>query len=94
MDRSTGLRSQLPLAWLRWRNRAADLPLLRRLQALQQRRLSAALGREAGQGLLEYIIAIAGVFIVAAAVLALYRAIQAKYGEATNSVNSVSIAAP
>jgi len=94
MDRSTELGSQLPLALLRWRNRAAGLPLLRRLQALQQGQLSAALSREAGQGLLEYIIAIAGVFLVAAAVLALYRAIQAKYGEATSSVNSVSIAAP
>jgi hypothetical protein len=44
--------------------------------------------------LLEYIIAIAGVFVVAAAVLALYRAIQTKYGEATTSVNSLSITAP
>ena len=53
-----------------------------------------ALAREEGQGLLEYIIGIAGVFVVAAAVLALYRAIRGKYGEATNSVNSLTITAP
>jgi hypothetical protein len=82
------------LALLRVQNRIAAHPVLRRYQALRRRRLAEALCREEGQGLLEYIIAIAGVFVVAAAVLALYRAIQAKYGQATSSVNSLGISAP
>ena len=69
-------------------------PVARRWAAVCQGRIRTALAREEGQGLLEYIIAIAGVFVVAAAVLALYRAVQGKYGEATTSVNSLSISAP
>lgn len=88
------VHQRLPLLALRCRNRVAAHPVARRLQALRQGRIGPALAREEGQGLLEYIIAIAGVFVVAAAVLALYRAIQAKYGEATTSVNSLSITAP
>ncbi len=84
----------LPLTALRLRNRAAELPVVRRLHALRRGDMPSALGREEGQGLLEYIIAIAGVFVVAAAVMALYRAIQGKYGEATNSVNSLGISSP
>ncbi len=87
-------RRKLDVAWLRLCNRVAQDPLLWRYRMLRQRRFATALGRETGQGLLEYIIAIAGVFVVAAAVLALYRAIQAKYGEATGSVNSLGISAP
>lgn len=82
------------LVLLRLQNRISSHPVLRRYRALRQRRIAEAVCREEGQGLLEYIIAIAGVFVVAAAVLALYRAIQAKYGEATSSVNSLGISAP
>ena len=82
------------LTCLRLNRWLAAQPLIRRVHALYQGRINAALGREEGQGLLEYIIAIAGVFVVAAAVLALYRAIRDKYGQATNSVNSLSITAP
>jgi len=84
----------LPLTALRVRARAAELPIVRRLHALRRGDVPAALGREEGQGLLEYIIAIAGVFVVAAAVMALYRAIQGKYGEATSSVNALGISSP
>ena len=84
----------LPLTALRVRNRVAEVPAVQRLRALHHGDMHSALGREDGQGLLEYIIAIAGVFVVAAAVMALYRAIQGRYGEATNSVNSLQIAAP
>ena len=82
------------LTYLRASQRLAAHPIARRLSALQRGRVKQALAREEGQGLLEYIIGIAGVFVVAAAVLALYRAIRGKYGEATNSVNSLSITAP
>jgi len=84
----------LTLTYLRASQRLAAHPVVRRLSALQRGRVKQALAREEGQGLLEYIIGIAGVFVVAAAVLALYRAIRGKYGEATNSVNSLSITAP
>jgi len=82
------------LTYLRASQRLAAHPIARRLSALQRGRVKQALAREEGQGLLEYIIGIAGVFVVAAAVLALYRAIRGKYGEATNSVNSLTITAP
>jgi len=82
------------LTYLRASQRLAAHPVARRLSALQRGRVKQALAREEGQGLLEYIIGIAGVFVVAAAVLALYRAIRGKYGEATNSVNSLTITAP
>ena len=82
------------LSCLRLNRWLAEQPLIRRVRALYQGQINTALGREEGQGLLEYIIAIAGVFVVAAAVLALYRAIRDKYGQATNSVNSLSITAP
>ncbi len=82
------------LTYLRASQRLAAHPIARRLSALQRGRVKQALAREEGQGLLEYIIGIAGVFVVAAAVLALYRAIRVKYGEATNSVNSLTITAP
>lgn len=82
------------LIYLRVSQRLAAQPVVQRLRALQRGQLSQALGREEGQGLLEYIVAIAGVFVVAAAVLALYRAIRTKYGQATTSVNAVTIAAP
>ena len=82
------------LTYLRASQRLAAHPVARRLSALQRGRVQQALAREEGQGLLEYIIGIAGVFVVAAAVLALYRAIRGKYGEATNSVNSLTITAP
>ena len=82
------------LTYLRVSQRLAAHPVARRLSALQRGRVKQALAREEGQGLLEYIIGIAGVFVVAAAVLALYRAIRGKYGEATNSVNSLTITAP
>jgi len=94
MERQQTTVDRATLAWLRVQNRISGSPVVRRYQALRQRRLAEVVRREEGQGLLEYIIAIAGVFVVAAAVLALYRAIQAKYGEATNSVNSLSISAP
>lgn len=82
------------LAYLRLNRWLVAQPLIRRVHALYQGQVRTALAREEGQGLLEYIIAIAGVFVVAAAVLALYRAIRTKYGQATNSVNSLSITAP
>ena len=82
------------LTYLRASQRLAAHPVARRLSALQRGRVKQALAREEGRGLLEYIIGIAGVFVVAAAVLALYRAIRGKYGEATNSVNSLTITAP
>ncbi len=94
LNRNQLFTQTLPLLALRLRHRAATHPVARRVLALRQGRVGAALAREEGQGLLEYIIAIAGVFVVAAAVLALYRAIQGKYGQATNSVNSLSISAP
>ena len=94
MKRQQTTVDRAALALLRVQNRIAEHPVTRRYRALRQRRPADAVRREEGQGLLEYIIAIAGVFVVAAAVLALYRAIQAKYGEATNSVNSLSISAP
>jgi len=87
-------QNTLTLTYLRASQRLAAHPVVRRLNALQQGRVKQALAREEGQGLLEYIIGIAGVFVVAAAVLALYRAIRGKYGEATNSVNSLTITAP
>ncbi len=82
------------LAYLRVSQRLAAHPVVRRLSALQRGRVKQALAREEGQGLLEYIIGIAGVFVVAAAVLALYRAIRGKYGQATTSVNALTITAP
>jgi hypothetical protein len=88
------VQQRVPLLALRCRNRVVTHPVAHRLRALRQGRIGPALAREEGQGLLEYIIAIAGVFVVAAVVLALYRAIQTKYGEATTSVNSLSITAP
>ncbi len=84
----------LTLTYLRASQRLAAHPVVRRLYALQQGRVKQALAREEGQGLLEYIIGIAGVFVVAAAVLALYRAIRGKYGQATTSVNALTITAP
>ncbi len=84
----------LTLTYLRASQRLAAHPVVRRLSALQQGRVKQALAREEGQGLLEYIIGIAGVFVVAAAVLALYRAIRGKYGQATTSVNALTITAP
>ncbi len=84
----------MTLTYLRVSQRLVAHPVVRRLSALQRGRVKQALAREEGQGLLEYIIGIAGVFVVAAAVLALYRAIRGKYGEATNSVNSLTITAP
>ena len=84
----------LTLTYLRVSQRLAAHPIVQRLSALQRGQMRQALAREEGQGLLEYIIGIAGVFVVAAAVMALYRAIRGKYGEATNSVNSLTITAP
>ena len=87
-------QNTVTLTYLRASQRLTAHPVVRRLSALQRGRVKQALAREEGQGLLEYIIGIAGVFVVAAAVLALYRAIRGKYGEATNSVNSLTITAP
>ena len=87
-------QNTVTLTYLRASQRLAAHPVARRLSALQRGRVKQALAREEGQGLLEYIIGIAGVFVVAAAVMALYRAIRGKYGEATNSVNSLTITAP
>ncbi len=87
-------RNTVTLTYLRVSQRLAAHPIVRRLVALQRGQVKQALAREEGQGLLEYIIGIAGVFVVAAAVLALYRAIRTKYGQATTSVNSLTITAP
>ena len=74
--------------------RVQNHPTVRRAGAVLRGNLGTAVEREEGQGLIEYIIAIAGAFLVAAAVMALFRAIRSKYGEATNSVNQLQISAP
>ncbi|MER3401159.1 MAG: hypothetical protein C4313_08575 [Thermoflexus sp.] len=66
-------------------------PRLRRWGRSLARRLQTD---ERGQNLIEYIIAVGGVFLVAAAVYALYRALQSKYQQATNSVNQIPIESP
>ena len=75
-------RDQLTLAYLR----VIHHPVAQRTLALLRGDVKTAVEREEGQGLLEYIIAIAGVFMVAVAVMSLYRAIGGKYGEATASL--------
>ncbi len=74
--------------------RVSQHPVAQRTGALLRGQVRTALQREEGQGLLEYIIAIAGVFAVAAGVLTLYRTIGGKYGEATTSVGQIQITAP
>ena len=53
-----------------------------------------ALAREEGQGMLEYIIILAGVLLVAAAVIVLYNRIKSKYEDAGNAVQGIQIEAP
>jgi hypothetical protein len=74
--------------------KATSHPIARRSAALLKGDARVALEREEGQGLTEYVIGIAGVFVVALTVFGFYRALRSKYAEATNSVNQIQISAP
>ena len=67
--------------------------LLRR-EARLLRGDATALAREEGQGMLEYVILLAVVFAIAAAVIALGHSIRAKYQDAGNAVQGIQIEAP
>ena len=67
--------------------------LLRR-EARLLRGDATALAREEGQGMLEYIIILAGVLLVAAAVIVVFNRIKGKYEDAGNAVQGIQIEAP
>jgi len=59
--------------------------------ALACRRVSAAETFEEGQGFTEYIIIIAGVLLIGAAIFVLFRTIRNKYEQANSAVESLPV---
>jgi hypothetical protein len=70
------------------------LPLLGKAQArfeLARVRVETGTAFEEGQGFTEYIIIIAGVLLIGAAIFVLFRTIRSKYEAANSSVSSIPI---